>query len=433
MKRFVIIGTGGRGTDSYAATLLKEFPDTIQLAGLYDLNPKRAEATNLILGTQIPVFTDVDAMLRTVQPHAVIVTSKDSTHAGYVVKALEAGINVFSEKPLCTTREQVAAIRAAAARSSATGYVTHNMRFTPDLEDFKRLLQEGAVGRVLSMQFTETLDRHHGADYFRRWHRFMDNSSGLMVHKASHHFDVLNWFAASRTATVTAQGRLAFYGRNGARRGPRCSTCPHGAQCEFYADVFRNERTRLLYQGPEVVDGYFRDGCVFDERINIPDTMAATIAYENGIIASYSLIAYASYESMRLAVEGTRGRLELYQRYGTSWAVGHPGSQADASLADASLANDGRDLDDRRQFLWFLPPEPRPRLIPERKVTGGHGGSDPKLRAFLFTEAGQDDPLGLKAPLEDGIQAVLVGVSMNASMAAGGMPIRVQSGETAWP
>ena len=428
MKRFVIIGTGGRGTDSYAATLLKEFPDTIQLAGLYDLNPLRAQATNLILGTQIPVFANVAEMLRTVKPHAVIVTSKDSTHAGYVVQVLDAGIDVFSEKPLCTTREQVSAIRAAAARSHATGYVTHNMRFTPDLEDFKRLLLDGAVGQVLSMQFTETLDRHHGADYFRRWHRFMDNSAGLMVHKASHHFDVLNWFAASRAATVTAQGRLAFYGRNGIRRGPRCSACPHAAQCEFYADVFRNERTRLLYKVPETVDGYFRDGCVFDERINIPDTVAATIAYDNGIIASYSLIAYASYESMRLAVEGTRGRMELYKRYGTSWAVGHPGSQA-----NASLANDGADADDRRQFLWFRPPEQRPQIIAERLLTGGHGGSDPKLRAFLFTDAGQDDPLGLKAPLEDGIQAVLVGLSVNASLAAGGMPIRVQTGETAQP
>jgi predicted dehydrogenase len=426
MKRFVIIGTGGRGTESYAATLLREFPDTIELAGLYDINPKRAEASNLILGTRIPVFADADLMLRTVRPDAVIVTSKDSTHAGYVVQALDADINVFSEKPLCTTREQVAAIRAAAARSSASGYVTHNMRFTPDLEDFKRLLMEGAVGRVLSMQFTETLDRYHGADYFRRWHRFMENSAGLMVHKASHHFDILNWLAASRPLTVTAQGRLAFYGRNGARRGPRCSACPQADQCEFYADVFRSENSRLLYREPEVVDGYFRDGCVFDERINIPDTVAATIAYESGTIASYSLIAYASYESMRLAVEGTRGRLELYQRYGTPWAVGNPAGQA-----DASLANDGSAAEDQRRFLWHLPHEQRLEAIPERQVTGGHGGSDPKLRAFLFGAAGQEDPLGLKAPLEDGIQAVLVGVSVNASMAAGGLPIHVQTGEGA--
>ena len=113
MKRFVIIGTGGRGTESYAATLLREFPDTIQLAGLYDINPKRAEAANLILGTRIPIFAAVDEMLRTVRPQAAIVTSKDSTHAGYVVQALDAGVDVFSEKPLCTTRTQVAAIRAA--------------------------------------------------------------------------------------------------------------------------------------------------------------------------------------------------------------------------------------------------------------------------------------------------------------------------------
>ena len=428
MKRFVIAGTGGRGTDSYARTLLREFAGRIDIAGLYDINPLRARATNAILGTNLPVFEDFEAMLDTVQPDGVIVTTKDCTHAEYVIKALDAGIPTFSEKPLCTTREQCDAIRAAAARSSAPGFVTHNMRFTPDLEVLKQLLLDGAIGDVLHIQFTETLDRYHGADYFRRWHRFMANSAGLMVHKASHHFDIINWLADSRADTVTAQGRLAFYGRNGAYSGERCSTCDHAAECPFFADVFKNERNCLLYREPEVLDGYFRDGCVFDPRIDIPDTVAATIRFENEVIACYSLIAYASYESMRLSVEGTKGRLEVYHRYGTSWAVGHPGNDG---MAD--LANDGTDVDDRRQFFHYLPHEGKVKVIPERHVTGGHGGADPKLRAFLFGDAAGDDPLTQKAPLEEGIQAVLVGLSINESMAAGGSPVRVSSGELQTP
>ena len=38
------------------------------------------------------------------------------------------------------------------------------------------------------------LDTRHGADYFRRWHRNKNNSGGLMVHKATHHFDLVNWW-----------------------------------------------------------------------------------------------------------------------------------------------------------------------------------------------------------------------------------------------
>ncbi|MBT3374297.1 MAG: Gfo/Idh/MocA family oxidoreductase [Lentisphaerae bacterium] len=422
-KRFVIAGTGGRGTGSYAGTILREFEGRIEVAGLYDINPLRTQAANKILGTEFPVFEDFGTMLATVKPDGVIVTTKDCTHAEYVVQALEAGIPTFSEKPLCTTREQVADIRQAAARSAAEGYVTHNMRFNPDLEELKRRLVAGDIGDVLHIQFTETLDRFHGADYFRRWHRFMDNSAGLMVHKASHHFDVMNWFADSRPKTVTGQGCLAYYGRMGPRRGERCSTCPHADTCNFYADVFKSERNVLLYKEPEVADGYFRDSCVFDERIDIPDTIAATMTYDNGVVASYSLIAYASYESMRIGVEGTKGRLEVYHRYGTSWAVGHKGNEA-----NASLANDGTDADDRRQFFFVLPHENHVEMIPKRKVTGGHGGADPKLREFLFGDTVHDDPLSQKAPLEDGIQAVLVGLSVNESIARNGQPIEVQDG-----
>jgi predicted dehydrogenase len=421
MKRFVIVGTGGRGTGSYAGTILKEFAGRIEIVGLYDLNPMRAAACNRILGTDFPVYEDFAVMLDEARPDGVIVTSKDSTHAQYVVQALDAGCDAFSEKPLCTTREQVRQIRAAAARSSAAGYVTHNMRFLPDMVEMRRRILAGDIGRVLSIQFTETLDRYHGADYFRRWHRFMENSAGLMVHKASHHFDVINWLADARPVTVTGQGRLSFYGANGPFRGTRCSDCAHTAGCPFYADVFQSERNRILYREPEAADGYFRDGCVFDSRINIPDTVAATIAYENDVIASYSLIAYASYESMRIAVEGTEGRLEFFKRYGTSWAVGHAGKEA-----AVSLANDGEDADDSRQFLFFRPHENRIESIPEIKATGGHGGSDPQLREFLFGDAEQEDPWNQKAPLEDGIQAVLVGLAVNESIAAGGAPAAVQ-------
>ena len=55
----------------------------------------------------------------------------------------------------------------------------------------------GVIGDVLSVDFHWMLDTHHGADYFRRWHRNKQNSGGLMVHKATHHFDLVNWWLSS--------------------------------------------------------------------------------------------------------------------------------------------------------------------------------------------------------------------------------------------
>ena len=60
------------------------------------------------------------------------------------------------------------------------------------------------------------LDTSHGADYFRRWHREKDKSGGLLVHKSTHHFDLVNWWLASSPKTVFAMGGLRFYGRENA-------------------------------------------------------------------------------------------------------------------------------------------------------------------------------------------------------------------------
>ena len=421
MKKLVIVGTGSRGVASYLSTLPVEFNGELEILGIFDINPARAQAANQLAGTNVPVFTDFTAMMDAVRPDTVVVTSKDSTHAEYVIQALNRGCEAICEKPLCTTFEQVTGIREAAAASQANGWVTHNMRFVPDVTAVKQRIRDGTIGDVLHIKFCETLDRYHGADYFRRWHRFMENSAGLMVHKASHHFDVINWLAGALPKTVTAQGSLSFYGSNGPFRGERCSNCAHTHECEFYADVFSDERYRILYQEPEKVDGYFRDGCVFDPDIDIPDTIAATLTYENGVVVAYSLIAYASYESAHLAVEGTRGRVEMLHHYGTAWAVGRK------QRIQGSMANDGDDPETGEQCTLYLANEDKVVDITSPPVVGGHGGSDPMLRRFLFGSKPVHDPLCLKAPLEEGIQAVLVALAANESIRRDGAPIDVQT------
>ena len=420
MKRFVIVGTGGRGTASFVAPLLRDFRGRAEVVGLLDANRKRAEACNRMVGQDLPIFDDFDEMMRVTAPDGVIVTTQDSAHAEYVIGALERNCEAISEKPLCTTPEQIHAIRRAAAGSKAAGYVTHNMRFGADVAAIRQHIQEGAIGDVLHIQFCETLDRFHGADYFRRWHRFMANSAGLLVHKASHHFDLINWFARSLPQTVTAQGGLHFYGAAGAFHGPRCSDCPHSGTCDFHVDMFATDRMRMLYKEVEDVDGYFRDACVFDPRIDIPDTVSSTISYENGITVGYTLLGYAAYESLWVAVEGTRGRLELFERYNTSWAPGHKDTSE-----QTALVNDGPG--GRKALLLYPAGEgPAVDVTPAPEV-GGHGGSDPKCREAILGEGDLDDPLGQKAPLEEGIQAVLVGLAANESIRQGGKPVAVQS------
>lgn len=423
-RNVVIVGTGGRAIGSFIKPLATEFGDNVKVVGLYDINPARIKSAQKIMETNIPEFHDFDTMLEKTGADSVVVCSIDSTHAEYVVKALNKGLDVFSEKPLCTTFEQVQNIRKAAEKSAGTGLVTHNMRFGANAVMMKKMIEDGKIGKILHIQFSEYLDRYHGADYFRRWHRKKENSGGLLLQKSSHHFDLINWFTNSKPVRVCGVGRLAFYGKNGKFHGERCSNCKHADSCELYADVFIKENMQILYREAEHEDGYFRDACVFGPEIDITDTISCSITYENGIEAGYSLIAYASYEGMDIHIEGTLGRLDLHSRFNTSWAVGH--KNADAN--DQNMANDGESAEDIDTLKYYTP-DGKMEDLTQQKLEGGHGGSDPALRKMLFGEELIPDPLKQKAELEEGIQAVLVGIASNKSIDLGGKPINPQTME----
>ena len=98
--------------------------------------------------------------------------------------------------------------------------MTFNYRYAPRNSALREVIADGTIGDVTSVHFEWALDTVHGADYFRRWHRDKDSSGGLLVHKSSHHFDLVNWWLQDTPAAVHAIGGLRFYGaENAARRG----------------------------------------------------------------------------------------------------------------------------------------------------------------------------------------------------------------------
>ena len=414
-KRYVLAGSGGRGLYMFAKPLVNEFKDYCELAGLFDHNPVRLKVYQESLKQQIPIFTDFQEMLRKVNPDAVIITSRDSTHADFIEQTLAAGKRAISEKPLCVNGQQCRDILSAAQKHRAKGaqcFVTHNMRYSPSIQEVKRLLSSGAIGELKAVNFHENLDRKHGADYFRRWHRVKANSGGLLIHKASHHFDCLNFLVGSKPDRLTASGGLLVYGKNGPFRHARCSGCPHAEKCEYFADVWKDEGAVKMYKEAEGSDGYIRDGCVYDPEIDIEDNAGVLYTYQNGVQVTYSLTAFASYEGWHMQFEGTEGRIELKEVHSTSWAAGNAVIHGLEKLIGQSLV------------LFSKKVGVKEISIPE--LEGGHGGADSGIQ-FDFFGRPFDAPLTAnQAPLEEAIQAVLIGHAANVSIANGSQPVRVQ-------
>jgi predicted dehydrogenase len=412
VTRYVLAGCGGRGTSMFGVPLAKDYPGSARLVGLFDLNCKRMAASARMIGDcDLPQYNDFDRMLAELDFDAVAIATRDCSHAFYIDKALRAGKIAISEKPLCVSAAQCRQIVKVQKETGGVVLVTHNARYGPAETKIYELLREGAIGEILTISFHELLDRRHGADYFRRWHRNKSNSGGLLIHKASHHFDQLNWWAQGVPQTLSAQGGLRFYGTAGPFHGPRCSACPHAGHCPQYVDMFKSDKAKKLYQECESEDGYVRDGCVFDPGIDIEDYASVHYNYDNGIQVNYSLHAFSPLEGQIIAFEGTQGRLEFTTFIDTRWLAANitvPGSEQ--ILGDS---------------LRLIRPGKGVEQIAIPVVEGGHGGADPQTRDDFFGRKPGDPKAWRMATLEDALQAVLIGCAANESIATG-QPVRVQ-------
>lgn len=394
--RYVLAGTGNRGTTMWGQELLEGWNDRVELVGICDLNDMRAERARTMIRTNAPIWTDFNACLAETRPELVIVCTPDDTHDDLIVAALEAGSDVITEKPMTTSPEKIARIRAAEARTGRRVDVSFNYRFAPTSYKIRELIASGAIGTVTSVDFHWYLDTDHGADYFRRWHAFREHSGSLFVHKATHHFDLLNWYLDADPVDVSAFGELRNYGRNGPFRSTRCHDCPHAAECNFYFDMEADNFLWPLYGDPAEVDGYFRDACVFREEIDIPDTMTSTIRYSNGAIVSYSLNTYMPIEGHHIAFNGTGGRIELRQHERQPWEV----EPEDRILLTRNFGG-GHEV-------ITVPHEP-----------GGHYGGDNRMRDTIFRN--REDPLKQRADSRAGALSVLTGIAALRSADTGRM------------
>lgn len=367
------------------------FRDEVDLVGFCDINPYRARLVNEEFGLNIPVFTDFDEMIAACKPDVVLVTTIDSFHHEYIIRALEAGCDAITEKPMTIDAEKCKAILAAEKRTGKKTTVTFNCRFMPYVAKIKELLMAGTIGKVHSIHMECSLNLSHGASYFRRWHRHMSNSSGLLVHKSTHQFDMINWWLDDEPESVFAFGDLRYYGPNRDKRGVRCQTCEHSQSCEFYTDATANEKTNRFYMDAAKYDGYYVDQCVFGDTIDIYDTMSVNVRYTRGTQLSFSLTAYSPIEGWKAVFVGDQGRMEAASFHGTDAKMDH---------------NEEILLYNRKGELTLSKAE---------KGIGSHGGGDVLLRKMLFSE-GVPDPLGQMAASRAGAMSLLIGAGANQSI-----------------
>ncbi len=428
--RYAVVGAGHR-SQMYVDAISGIYAEHAELVAICEPNPVRAaRAVERAVAQGAPAPSTwhpdrLEDLIRDERIDRVVITARDDLHAPLIVRSLDAGADVVVEKPLTIDADSAAAIEDAVERTGGDVLLTFNYRYSPRNSALRQVIQDGLIGDVTSIDFQWMLDTKHGADYFRRWHREKEHSGGLLVHKSSHHFDLVNWWIRSTPRRVYASGGLRFYGaENAAARGeaPRAARGTHdGAHDGFDLDLREHPHLAELYLDAEGHDGYLRDRDVFGEGITIEDNLALVVDYRSGATLSYSLNAHAPWEGYRVAVNGTKGRVELevVERGAVLEAEGlHP--VLDPSAVDAGASGSLRPEGERLllQRHWEAPVE-----VEITGGEGGHGGGDAILLSDVFVGPG-DDPLGRPANWRDGVQSIAVGIAGNRSLETG-LPVEV--------
>ncbi|MGD7707283.1 Gfo/Idh/MocA family oxidoreductase [Microlunatus sp. Y2014] len=397
--RYAVVGAGNR-VEMYLRAITTEHRTVAELVALLDTNPGRIDHHLAALDGVAEVVTGgpdrLEAVIGDHRVDRVIITTPDHTHADLIARSLHAGADVVVEKPLTIDPAGAKLITDAVAATGREVVTTFNYRYSPRNSALKQVITDGDIGTVLSVTFEWLLDTRHGADYFRRWHRDKIDSGGLLVHKASHHFDLVNWWLDDVPERVYASGGLKFYGDANADRYGFAHPHPRGTHDDpdrtpFELDLRTDPRLAALYLANEHHDGYHRDQDVFGPGITIEDTLAVVVNYTGGPVLSYALHAHAPWEGYRVSVNGTAGRAEL------------------------EVIEAGRPKRHRLtvQRHWD---DPYDVTIPEGR--GGHGGGDTLLLSDLFVGPG-DDPLARPASWRDGLRAASVGMAGNESLRTG--------------
>lgn len=418
MKRYAVCGVSNRAMGMFLKPMLQQFRDGHQAVALLDSDPLRHQICKSLYPelAGLPEYgpDDFDRMAAETKPDIIIVAGRDDTHAGYIVRALEHDLDVFTEKPMATTAADCARILVAEAKSRGKVTVTFNYRYNPIHTRIKEMILDGAIGRVVSVDLNWYIDTYHGASYFKRWNRNRGFSGGLSIHKSSHHFDLVNWWTGQKPVEAFAYGALNFFGADGElnpsrKDGRHCMTCDERASCAYYrrwASRTDDVRARDDHIGALPLagkySGYSPDMCIFDSEIAIEDTYSAVVRYDGGAMLSYSVLFSAPYEGYRLAINGTKGRIETKEYHELS-RIPFPVPE---------------------QTIDYFPMFGSKETIHVVRREGGHGGGDPVLIEDLFL--GPDPARGypILSGSTDGAYAVATGEAVWRAVKSA-QPVRI--------
>jgi len=370
--KVAVVGMGKRAI--WATQTLRD-NDATEIVGLVDPVVEIAEffRDKYSLGDCKCAFS-LDSILEDCD--AVVVTSPDKTHADVAVPILEAGRYVYLEKPLDITLANCQRIIDADTAAGGKVFVGHNLRYAPVYSKAFELIRGGVIGDITTIEANEHYKE--GCTYFERWNAFRAEGGGLWITKATHDFDVLNWFTGKKPISVTANAHLTYFdGKPGAAE--YCPECQYENNCpEAYPGPFR-----LPEQFRELAEELYARGlgprpgrCLFNTDTDTFDHGSVRVNYPDGVIATYTVNVISAHNERRIFIAGTKGSIDgsIMERHLTLRRRGGSDPEEMDLSGGPVDQHGGADTYVFRQFLEFVRGEDSTRCSPYEAALAVHTG-----------------------------------------------------------
>ena len=326
-----VIGAGNRG-QVYCDYSLTE-KNELEIISALDTNPLRLEECKVKYGiADDMLFTDLDEFLkRNVQCDFVINATMDEMHYDTTKKLIAAGYDMLLEKPIVPNREELLELQSLAREKGVKINVCHVLRYTPYYKRIKELINAGEIGNIMTMELNEHVWIAHFIDSFVRgkWKSEKNCGSGFLLQKSCHDMDLICWLNnASKPVKVSSFGsRSQFILKNAPEGATKyCYNCPHNSTCLYSAQKIHLEYDPMPFQTwdglhkpfeeitYEEKEAYLRHSdyglCAYNSGGDISDRQTVTVEFENGSLASFTMVGATNRAGRWLHIVGTKGEIE---------------------------------------------------------------------------------------------------------------------------
>ena len=327
----VIAGAGGRGRLTYAP-YSKKFPEEMKLVAAADRIPERLKEMRQEYGLQEEhCFSTVEEMFE--QPRLAdmaFICTQDAEHVRHACMALEKGYDLLLEKPISADAAECARLLKKAEKLGRSVTVCHVLRYAPFYQKLKKLLREGAVGQIVSVQASENVGYWHQAHSFVRgnW-RKGGETSPMILAKCCHDMDLLVWLTDSRCKRVSSMGDRSWFREENAPEGapryclegcPAKAGCPYDAEKIYVTDAVTGYDTNGAgWLQKAVMANPDREGllkilrtspygrCVYRCDNDVVDNQSVIMEMENSVTVSFHMCGLNRNNHRTIHIMGTKG------------------------------------------------------------------------------------------------------------------------------